>query len=223
MQRHHLVEAKRKICWGEIEHGKRGEFRLIVGLGREYEAEAPAVEASKAESAAKAPSAVPAAAPATTTATKKEGSSTPAAAAAAPVEKSEEDQKAVLIAELEKRIARAKRYGLATEEAEKQLERAIKFGVESTQDKTLSALDGGLKGGKRREEKAEKKATPVAGPKEVTETANKKGAEKTPVPAETEEEKAARIARQEADEAAKKRRAERFGLSAPSAAAATQR
>lgn len=128
---------------------------------------------------------------------------------------SEEEKKVALIVELEKRKARAARWGLPTADVEAKLQRAIKFGIDANQDPTLDKLEGGLKGGKKREVKGEKKEED-AGSKV---TADKK--HPAPKPIETEEEKAARIARQEADEAAKKRRAERFGIPTIEKSAAT--
>ena len=175
----------------------------------EYEAE-PAAKSAPQKNANPAPAgkAAPAAQPeATTPAAPLASSDT-----TAPASKSEESRKADLIAELEKRKARAAKWGMPTGEAEAKLERAIKFGLDASKDNTLSALDGGLKGSNKKEARAEAKAA--------------NGEEKARAPAkpvETEEEKAARIARQEADEAAKKRRAERFGTqgtqSTPAAAA----
>lgn len=171
----------------------------------EYEAEPVAKSApQKGANPAPAAKAAPAARPEATT---------PAASLAspdttAPASKSEESRKADLIAELEKRKARAAKWGMPTGEAEAKLERAVKFGLDASKDNTLSALDGGLKGSNKREARAEAKAA--------------NGEEKAQAPAkpvETEEEKAARIARQEADEAAKKRRAERFGTQSTPAAA----
>jgi SAP domain-containing ribonucleoprotein len=181
-----------------------GEEEDLLG---EYEAEPAAKEepstAVPASSATTAPTVTTEAAkssPAPNTTT----SATPTPAATT---ESEEDRKAALVAELEKRKARAARWGTSTEDADAKLQRALKFGVEATKDSTLDKLEGGLKGGKgRKENKTEAKPTNGdAKPK-----AEKVAAPVKPV--ETEKEKAAREERQAADEAAKKRRAERFGI-----------
>lgn len=124
-------------------------------------------------------------------------------------EESAEDKKAALIAELEKRKARAAKFGLPVEEVEAKLKRAIKFGVEADANPSLKVLEGGLRDAKKKEGKKDAAKNTVA-PGAV----KAQEAKVAPIakPVETEEEKAARIARQEADEAAKKRRAERFGI-----------
>lgn len=66
--------------------------------------------------------------------------------ASAPPVKTDEEKHQELIAELEKRKARAKRFGTTDSDAEAKLERALKFGVGFDQDKALNQLDAGLGG-----------------------------------------------------------------------------
>lgn len=79
-----------------------------------------------------AASALPAAAAATTTSVTTGTEATEAAAAPSPDQPSVEETRKQLIAELEKRKARAARFGQELGEAERKLERAIKFGADGS-------------------------------------------------------------------------------------------
>lgn len=130
--------------------------------------EQPAAPLATAPAAA-LPSAKPAEA---TTGTSKaesagvDGQSADVAAIYAPIaaEKDQETRKAEVIAELEKRKARAQKFGMPTEEIEAKLHRIHRFGLEEEAAASLQALDGELKGGKgRKEARAEKRATAANG------------------------------------------------------------
>lgn len=112
-----------------------------------------------------------AAAPAATDAAPTAAASASSAAASAPSEEaaapSAEEAKATLIAELEKRKARAARFGQSTEEIDAQIERAQKFGVEdAAQDKGMAGLQKELGKGSR-------KGVDAQGAKKAVEGANK--------------------------------------------------
>lgn len=86
---------------------------------------------------------------------------TPAGAAAdatlaAPASEDDETRKAELIAELEKRKARAQRWGMPVDEIDAKLKRIERFGLEETSEGSMKQLDDGLLGGKKahREAKA---------------------------------------------------------------------
>lgn len=79
----------------------------------------------------------------------------PEPAAAVP-QKDEATQKAELIEELQKRKARAERWGMPTDEIEGKLKRLERFGLEAASLTSMTQLEGGLQGGKhgRKEAKA---------------------------------------------------------------------
>lgn len=74
------------------------------------------------------------------------------------IEKDVEEQKAEVIAELEKRKARAIKFGLPVDEVDAKIQRIQKFGLQEESISSINALDGELRGGKknRKEAKAEK-------------------------------------------------------------------
>lgn len=63
-----------------------------------------------------------------------------------------------MIAELEKRKARAIKFGLPVEEVDAKIQRIQKFGLQEESVSSINALDGELRGGKKKkkEAKAEK-------------------------------------------------------------------
>lgn len=67
---------------------------------------------------------------------------------------SEDDRKESLLAELEKRKARAIRFGQPYEDLEKQISRIRKFGLEGQEGDGVDRLDSELKKGKRPNEKS---------------------------------------------------------------------
>ncbi|PWN34190.1 uncharacterized protein FA14DRAFT_191266 [Meira miltonrushii] len=149
--------------------------------------------------AATVPSAkpTPAAAPAPTTTTES---------APAPVpEKDAETQKAEVIAELEKRKARAIKFGMPTDEVDAKIQRIQKFGLQEESVVSIDALDGELKGGKknRKEAKAEKNGNGQASGKPAK-NAEKKSVAAPPV-----------VALDPVEEEKKRKRAERFGAAVP--------
>ncbi|WFD39419.1 uncharacterized protein MJAP1_002396 [Malassezia japonica] len=176
------------------------------------EAAAPAAApAAAAPAAADAPKAdAPADAPADETAD---------APAAEPAQPSQEERTQAHLAELEKRKARALRFGQPTEELEKEIERVAKFGLPTTEGAASERVDGGLK--KRAPPAQDKKA-----PKAAKTEAKKPAEPAAPAaPAVSEEELARRQRRAErfglvnpAEEDKKRSRAERFGAAAPSEA-----
>ena len=78
---------------------------------------------------------------------------TASAAAPAPAH---EDRKAAMLTELEKRRARAMRFGEATDDLDKKIQRIQKFGLESSEDAGVQRIDSELKGSKRAREEAKK-------------------------------------------------------------------
>lgn len=168
-----------------------------------------------------APAATPAAAPKVQNPTPAQTSKTTAAAAeSAPAqpteatqptepEQSEEERRQVLIAELEKRKARAAKFGQPLGEAEAKLERLIKFGIDATEEAAVAKLAKPLgtkksRGGREsKPQEQQKKETPSIPSK----------------PQETESEKADRLAKMEIEKEKARKRAERFGLPTPAPAA----
>lgn len=155
------------------------------------------VPAAATPTPAPAPAPAPATAPPTSD---HDTSSTPAPAA----DPSEEDRRQALIAELEKRKARAAKFGQPLGEAERKLERAIKFGLDPKEEAAVSKLTKPLSTpADRRKEKKESGAK-----KEGNKEGNKEA-----VKEETEEEKEKRLKAVEEEKEKARRRAERFGLS----------
>lgn len=113
-------------------------------------------------------------------------------------QQSEEERRQALIAELEKRKARAAKFGQPLGEAERKLERAIKFGLDPEEEAGVAKLSKPLatREPKRRGEKGEKKEVEGKAAKEQ----------------ETEEQKQARLAAVKAEKEKARKRAERFGL-----------
>lgn len=166
--------------------------------------------------------ATPAAAPAPTpqkVTSGAENGKTPAAAAPAaaeepakasePVvpEQSEEERRQVLIAELEKRKARAAKFGQPLGEAEAKLERLIKHGIDATEEAAVAKLAkplGNKSRGREPKPQQQKKAAPIPSK-----------------PEETEEQKAERLAKLEIEKEKARKRAERFGITVPESVAAS--
>lgn len=82
------------------------------------------------------------------------------APAAEPALPSQEERTQAHIAELEKRKARALRFGQPTEELEKEIERVTKFGLPTTEGAASERVDSGLK--KRAPPAQDKKAPKAA-------------------------------------------------------------
>ncbi|WFD32033.1 hypothetical protein MSPP1_003075 [Malassezia sp. CBS 17886] len=134
--------------------------------------------------------------------------SAPAAGDAAPVAAvssdataatpSAEERKQTHLAELEKRKARALRFGMPTEELEQEIKRVTEFGppeTASNTDKVAQELRRGKKGGAAPEKKSEQPATPAVSEEERAR--RQKRAERFGVVSAEEEDK-------------KRRRTERF-------------
>ena len=115
---------------------------------------------------------------------------------------SEEERTRALILELEKRKARAAKFGQPLGEAERKLERAIKFGLDPTDEANVAKLNQPL--GTRPVSKKDK--SPAA------------PSQKHPNPPETDEQKQHRLAHLQQEKEKALKRAHRFGLvdSAPS-------
>ncbi|GAC93017.1 predicted RNA binding protein [Pseudozyma hubeiensis SY62] len=108
---------------------------------------------------------------------------------------SEETRRQALIVELEKRKARAAKFGQPLGEAEQKLERAIKFGLDAEDAAGVAKLAQPLG------------AKPLKERKQRSERTEVKKAQ------ESEEEKQERLKRVEEEKEKARRRAERFGLS----------
>lgn len=121
-------------------------------------------------------------------------------------EQSEEERRQVLIAELEKRKARAAKFGQPLGEAEAKLERLIKFGIDATEEAAVAKLSNPLGNKSRREAKPQQQQK-----KEAASIPSK--------PKESEEEKADRLAKLEIEKEKARKRAERFGIPVPESAA----
>uniref|UniRef100_V5ET55 SAP domain-containing protein n=1 Tax=Kalmanozyma brasiliensis (strain GHG001) TaxID=1365824 RepID=V5ET55_KALBG len=161
--------------------------------------EAAPAPASTAAPSAPAPAPV---APAASTATPAAAPAAPAPAPAADeTGPSEEQRRQALILELEKRKARAAKFGTPLGEAERKLERAIKFGLDPNDEANVAKLGQAL--GARPASKGERKS------KEAKTEAKEA---KTSQPKESEEEKAARLKREEEEKEKARKRAERFGI-----------
>ncbi|SAM81684.1 uncharacterized protein UBRO_03209 [Ustilago bromivora] len=131
-----------------------------------------------------------------TTKTTQNGAAQTFTTSTSPAEPSEEEGRQALIVELEKRKARAAKFGQPLGEAERKLERAIKFGLDPT-EAAVSKLTKALSNpaDKRKEKKERREAVVV----------EKK-------PEETEDERKEREKREEEEKKKASRRAERFGL-----------
>ncbi|CAO1620568.1 unnamed protein product [Jaminaea pallidilutea] len=129
-----------------------------------------------------------------------------------------EERKKALVSELEKRKARAARFGQELGETDKKLERALKFGADGQESSTedMDRLESELGFRKTAAGGAGKKEKPSKGSERKQEQASAKGKEAKvapePVKELTEEEKAAKAKADAELEEAKRRRAERFGL-----------
>lgn len=179
----------------------------------ETPASAPSVPTTESQQTAQPSTGAASPAPASTT-TAGAAASSPAPATAEP---SAEERKASLIAELEKRKARAARFGQELGEADRKLERAIKFGLEEEDGASLKTLEGELSGKKKQKKEQELKKQDG---KKNGEPQKQNQGKKTPVAKEpekvlTEEEKAALEERKAKEEELKRKRAERFGLVDP--------
>ncbi|CCF49688.1 hypothetical protein NDA11_001483 [Ustilago hordei] len=132
-----------------------------------------------------------------TTTTTQNGAVQTFTTSTSPAEPSEEEGRQALIVELEKRKARAAKFGQPLGEAERKLERAIKFGLDPTEEAAVSKLTKPLSNpaDKRKEKKERREAVVV----------EKK-------PEETEDERKEREKREEEEKEKARRRAERFGL-----------
>ncbi|KAE8213368.1 hypothetical protein CF327_g3114 [Tilletia walkeri] len=166
----------------------------------------------------------PAAAAAATT-TKTPAESTAAAATTTTSEPetpapSTEAKHTAYVEELQRRKTRAEKFGLPIDDIVKKIERAIKFQLTGDEVPAEKKVEGAGGGGETKRAKGH-----VAPSLDAELGEGRKGrrgkdgavvtaavTESTPKVAETEEQKAERIAQQEKDAAAKARRAERFGL-----------
>ena len=134
-------------------NGRADSAFVREDLDNAPKAAAAAAGAAKQTPASTAPPKPSTTAP-TTAAPAGAANQAPSSAAAAPASteaqqpaETPEERKARLVEELEKRKARAARWGTATGEAEAKLERAIKFGIDAESDGALKTLDSGLKAG----------------------------------------------------------------------------
>lgn len=124
--------------------GKKRMDRILIHLSHPHRESAEAPQSLSAAPAATNPSVKPTPAPVTPATTES------AAPEPAPVpEKDAETQKAEVIAELEKRKARAIKFGLPTEEVDAKIQRIQKFGLQEESVVSIDALDGELKVGKK--------------------------------------------------------------------------
>nr|CDI53009.1 sap domain-containing protein [Melanopsichium pennsylvanicum 4] len=121
---------------------------------------------------------------------------------------SEEERRQALIAELEKRKARAAKFGQPLGEAERKLERAIKFGLDAA-DEAAEVAKLGQALGTRPPTKRGHDANSTAGAEGKKDDHAKPPTKKV---VETEEEKQARSAKLEEEREKARKRAERFGL-----------
>lgn len=164
--------------------------------GEAQEAAAVAEPAAAPEAvveAASEPSPAPAAA---APAAVSEASEASPAASGAAVQASESEQRDALIRELEKRKARAAKFGQPLGEAERKLERAIKFGLAASDEADVAKLSQPLGAPTKREGNKAKPAQPAQPAQRV----------------ESEEEKQQRLAALEAEKEKARKRAQRFGL-----------
>lgn len=163
-------------------------------------APAPAATAAPptvSQPATSTPTPAPASAPAPAADTLAAASPTTAETSATqPSEPSEEERRQQLIAELEKRKARAAKFGQPLGEAERKLERAIKFGLDPTEEANVAKLGQAL-GIKSSKPASTKPAAAAA---------------KESKPKETEEQKQARSTELEVEKEKARKRAERFGI-----------
>jgi SAP domain-containing ribonucleoprotein len=169
-----------------------------ASLGGEAQEAAAAAEPAAApeavvEAASEPSPAPPAAAPASVSEAK---AASPAASAAA-VQASESEQRDALIRELEKRKARAAKFGQPLGEAERKLERAIKFGLAASDEADVAKLSQPLGAGAPTPKREGNKQNKAAQPAQRV---------------ESEEDKQQRLAALEAEKEKARKRAERFGL-----------
>ncbi|GAC71353.1 hypothetical protein PANT_2d00068 [Moesziomyces antarcticus T-34] len=169
-----------------------------ASLGGEAQETAAAAEPAAApeaavEAASEPSPAPPAAAPAAVPEAK---AASPAASAAA-VQASESEQRDALIRELEKRKARAAKFGQPLGEAERKLERAIKFGLAASDEADVAKLSQPLGAGAPTTKREGNKQNKAAQPAQRV---------------ESEEDKQQRLAALEAEKEKARKRAERFGL-----------
>ncbi|KDN49225.1 hypothetical protein K437DRAFT_273299 [Tilletiaria anomala UBC 951] len=132
-------------------------------------------------------------------------STTATAAACVAPAPTEAELKAAQIVELQKRLKRLQKFGGSTAEAEemqRQIERTEKYGVSLDAHKAMGIAQLNSELGEGRGPREGRKKEGVD---------NQASAKPDPPKPEMEESKAARIAREQADAAAKQRRLERFG------------
>lgn len=122
---------------------------------------------------------------------------------------STEDRKTAIIAELEKRKARAARFGQELGDTDKKLERALKFGLAGSDGSALDSLSGELGVGRH---KKVSQAPPDANKEQTAKPSASMSSAKQP-PNQLTKEEQAELARKERElEEQKRKRAERFGL-----------
>ena len=165
------------------------------------DAEAPAPETEAAPSAPEEPAAPAAETPTPAATTEAAEAPVPQALAAAE-SPDQEARKRMHLAELEKRKARAIRFGQSTEELEKEIARVTKFGLPEGEADATQKIDHGLRTGKRAQPAAQ------AGP-----TKQAKTEAKAPAAPAVSVGDVANVQEEELER--RKRRAERFGLVDP--------